>query len=129
MKALAILKEVQVGANKGQPDVGTGWTSFVHIGDLPGAYAAVVICGTGAQLLAISLHANCIFGLQVTSDGVRWSELDVAVPAAIRTKINTWRAANSLAPIGAGTTLLQVVKFAANHFDGNGNFDVWDSAP
>lgn len=130
MKAIAILKEVQSGANKGQPDVGTpgvDYSGFVHIGDLPGAYACVVICGIGAQLLAIQSHPNCVCGVQATEAGVRWSELDVPVPAGIRTKINKWRQANGQGNIPAGTTLLQVVRAAANHFDW-GSHDCFDSS-
>lgn len=128
MKAIGILKEVQSGALKGTPDVGTpgvDYSAFVHIGDLPGAYACVVICGTGAQLLAIQNHANCVLGLQVTEAGVRWSELDVPVPAGIRTKINTYRQAQGQGNIPASTTLLQVVRVAANNFDW-GTHDVFD---
>jgi hypothetical protein len=48
------------------------------------------------------------------------------ISAALRSKINTYRQANGQGNIPAGTTLLQVVRFAANHFDGSGNFDVFD---
>lgn len=125
-KALVICKEIQSGASKGAPDVGTGYSGFVHIGNLPGAYAAYVITGTGAQLLAIQGHANFLVGVQVTEAGVRWSELNATLPAGVRTTINNWRQANGQSNISVGTTWLQVFKFAANHFDLSGNFDVFD---
>ena len=128
MKAVVICKEVQAGATKGRPDIGTDWGGFVHIGNLPGAYAIYIIVGTGLQLATIDAHVNCVGGLQITDIGVRWPEMRQAIPAALRTKINTYRIAQGQSTIPAGTTLLQVARFAANHFDGLGNFDVWDGS-
>jgi len=125
-KAIVVCKEIQAGANKGAPDVGTGYSGFVYIGNLPGAYAIYVITGSGAQLTVIDQHANTVGGLLVTGAG-RWAELDVAVPAGLRTKINAYRQAQGLGNIGVNTTLLQVVRFAANHFD-YGTHDVWDGS-
>lgn len=129
MKAIIICREIQSGASKGAPDIGTGYSGFVFVGNLPGAYAVYVIVATGPQLAAIQVHANCVGGLLVTErngeDRIRPAELDVPVPAALRTKINTYRQANGQGNIPASTTLLQVVRFAANHFEW-GSHDVWD---
>lgn len=126
MKAVVICKEIlTVGASKGAPDIGTGYNGFVQIGNLPGAYAIYIITGSGAQLTTIDGHANTIGGLVVTASGPRWPELDQQIPAGLRTKINTYRQAQGQGNIPVNTTLLQVVRFAANHFD-FGNFDVWD---
>lgn len=127
MKAAIICKEILAGANKGAPDIGTGYNGFVHIGNLPGAYAIYIITATGAQLTTIQAHVNCVGGLLVTDSGVRWPELDQAIPAALRTKINVYRTNQGLSTIPANTTLLQVVRFAANHFD-FGLFDVFDGS-
>lgn len=124
-KAIVICREILSGTGKGRPDVGTGWRGFVYVGTLPGAYAVYIITGTGPQLTAIDAHANTIGGLLVTGSE-RWAELDVAIPTALRTKINTYRTAQGLSTIPASTTLLQVLRFAANHYD-YGNFDVTDN--
>lgn len=125
-KAIIICREIQtVGVTKGAPDIGTGYGGWVYIGNLPGAYAVYVIVGTGPQLTAIDAHVNTIGGLLVTNGGIRWSQLDVAIPVALRTKINVYRANNSLGPIPANATLLQVVRIAASHFDW-GSHDVFD---
>lgn len=131
-KAIVICKEVQSGASKGVPDIGTGYSGFVQIGQLPGAYCAYVITGSAAQLAAIQVHANTLVGAVVTeAEGVeRWAELKVQLPVAVRTKINTWRANNGQGSIPVNTTWLQVIKFAANHFDNAAaNFDVFDATP
>ena len=125
-KAIVICKEVQAGATKGAPDIGTGYSGWVYVGNLPGAYAAYVIAATGAQLTTIQAHANCVGGALITEDGVKWQQMNEPISAASRTKINTYRQAQGQSNIPAGTTLLQVVRFAAKHFDGLGNFDVWD---
>lgn len=124
-KAVAIIKELPSGANKGAPDIVTPYSGFVYIGPLPGAYAIYVIAATGAQLTSIQLEANCIGGLLITDTGVRWPELDQAIPAGLRTKINTYRTGQGLGSIPAGTTLFQVARFAANIFD-FGLYDVFD---
>ena len=126
-KALVICKEIQSGASKGAPDIGTGYSGFVYVGNLPGAYAAYVITGTGAQLLAIQGHANFLVGVQVTEGADRWAELRATLPAGVRAQINNWRSNNGQGPVPAGTTWLQVIRFAANHFDLAGNFDVFDA--
>lgn len=124
MKAALICKEIQAGADKGRPDVGTGYSGFVYVGPLPGSYAIYIITGTGAQLTTIDGHANTVGGLVVTNGG-RWSQLDVPIPAGLRTKINTYRQAQGQSAIPASATLLQVIRFAASHFDW-GTHDVWD---
>lgn len=120
-KAVTICKKDANGA----PDIGTGWQRWVYVGDLPGQYAVYIIVGSGAQLTTIQAHANCVGGLQVTN-GARWAELDQPVPAALRTKINAYRATQGQGPIGAGVTLLQVIRFAAATFDW-GTHDVFDA--
>jgi hypothetical protein len=125
-KALGIIKETQAGPSKGAPDLSVPYSGFVYVGPLPGNYAVYVITGTGAQLTAIQADANCVAGALITEDGVKWPEMNQPVPAGIRTKINTYRANQGLAPIGAGVTLKQVAQAAAAHFDGAGNFDVYD---
>lgn len=128
-KAVVICKEIQSGASKGAPDIGTGYRGFVQVGQLPGAYCAYVVTGTPAQLSAIDAHANTLVGALVTEaeGSEKWAELKVQLPAAVRTKINTWRQANGQGNIPVNTTWLQVIRFAANHFDGVGNFDVFDA--
>lgn len=129
MKAIVICKEIQSGASKGAPDVGTGYRGFVQIGQLPGAYCAYVITGTPAQLAAIDAHANTLVGAPVTeaAGAEKWAELKVQLPAGVRTKINTYRANNGQGPIPVNTTWLQVIRQAAPHFD-FGNFDVGDDS-
>ena len=128
VKALGIIKELQSGVNKGAPDVAGAYSGFVYVGPLVANYAIYVITATGPQLTAIQAEANCIAGVLITDAGVRWPEMSQPVPAGIRTKINTWRAANSLAPIGTGVTLLQVAKFARANFTGDGaTYDVFDA--
>jgi hypothetical protein len=124
-KAIVICKEVQSGASKGSPDLTTAMSGWVMVGDLPGAYAIYVIAATGAQLTSIQAEANCVGGALITDAGVRWPELDVAIPSALRTKINNYLTANSQPTLGAGVTLLQVARKAANNFD-YGTHDVFD---
>lgn len=112
--------------SSGGPNIGTGWHRWVKVGDLPGQYAVYVIVGSGPQLIAIDAHQNCVAGLQVTGAG-RWPELDLPVPAGLRTRINAYRATQGQGPIGAGVTLLQVMRGAAAAFDW-GTHDVWDGA-
>lgn len=126
-KAIVLCKEIQNGASKGAPDIGTSYRGFVYVGNLPGAYAVYIITGSGAQLTAIQTHANCVGGALVTeSGGVKWGKMNEPISQALLDKINTWRAARKLATVDASTTLKQVAKWAASHFDGQGNFDVFD---
>lgn len=127
MKALAICKETQSGPQKGSPDLSVPYHGFVFVGNLPGAYAAYIITGTGAQLTAINADPNCVAGVLITESGARWPEMDQPVPAGMRTRINTYLTAQGRPTIGAGVTLKQVAQQAAAHFDGLGNFDVDDS--
>lgn len=128
-KALVICKEVQSGADKGKPDVGTGYTGFVYVGNLPGAYAVYIITASAGQLVTIQANPNCVGGALVTErngqDRVKPVELDVPVPAPLRTKINTYRQAQGQAAIPANTTLLQLIKQAENRFEW-GTHDVYD---
>lgn len=126
-KALAIIKETQVGANKGAPNLSVPYKGFVHVGDLPGSYAVYLITGTGAQLTAINADANCVAGVLVTESGPKWPEMDQPVPAGMRTRINNYLTSQGRPNIGAGVTLKQIAQQAAAHFDGAGNFDVDDS--
>lgn len=126
MKAIVICKETLAGPTKGAPDLTTPYSGFVYVGNLPGAYAIYIITATGAQLTAIQAEPNCVGGALITEDGVKWSQMNEPISAGLRTKINTFRANNGQTAIPADTTLLQVVRFAAAHFDGLGNFDVFD---
>lgn len=124
-KAAVICKEIQNGASKGAPDIGTGYRGFVHVGNLPGAYAVYIITGSGAQLTGIDGHANTVGGALVTGDGVRWSQLDEPLEAGLRTKLNAWLTAREMPTVGPNFTLLQLVRRAAAHFD-YGTHDVFD---
>jgi len=123
-KAIAVIKADSTGA----PDIGTGWHRWVWVGDLPGAWAFYIIVGTGPQLTAIDAHANTGWGMVVTSDGTnRWPQLDQAIPAGARTRLNTFLSARGLPTAPAGTTLLQVIRRGAAKYDW-GLTDVWDGA-
>lgn len=128
MKAIVICKEIQSGSSKGAPDIGTGYSGFVHIGSLPGSNAIYVITGTNAQLTTIEAHSNTVGGLVITEgESVgKWPEMNQAIPETLRTKINVWLTSQGRATLPAGTTLLTVARLAAAHFDGLGNFDVFD---
>ncbi len=127
-KAIVIARAIASGPDAGAPNIGNGWHRWVRVGDLPGAYAVFVIVATGAQLTAIQANANCVGGIFVTGEGIRWAELDQPVPTALRTKINTYLTAHSQPTIGVNVTLLQVMRKAAADFDW-GTHDVWDGTP
>jgi hypothetical protein len=96
-----------------------------------GNWGAYLISGTGAQLQAIDGLSGVVGICAVTEDDdVRWAELDGAIGAAVRTKINNWLEARELPAIPAGWSLRQVVLAIYRRFNDRfdlGWFDVADS--
>lgn len=110
-KAIAIVK-MKTDANRGVPDVPVN-VNFVHCGvDLPGSYKAMIVTGTGAQLTAISNHANFVAGQQIQKNGEVWAWEDsrTAITQGASTKINNYLTAHGHAPMTAQNSILDLLR-------------------
>lgn len=112
-KAMAIIKMRQT-VNRGAIDANIAGLSWVHCSDvdLPGAYKAFVVTGTGAQLTALSNHANFLVGQQIRRNGDMdaWEDARTAIAAGAATRINTWLTANGYPAMTAQGTLLDLIQ-------------------
>ena len=111
----------------GQPDLDLEVTP-VHgwaLVDQLGQYGAYLFSGTGQQLLALDGLPQCLGIVGVTSSGdVKWPELDVALPTAIRNKLNIWADSMGLPNVPLNwdyrRTVIEVFKRFNEAFDLNG---------
>ena len=79
-------------------------------GDVNRQWAAYLVSGTGAELVAIDALPQVVGIVGVSKNGdVRWGELDGMIAPAKRTEISTWLAARGFPTIPAGWTYKQVV--------------------
>lgn len=111
-KAIIIAKMMQ-GADRGIPDVAQN-VSFVHLGavELPGQYKAFIVAGTGAQLTAISQHANFMVGQQITRDGEveNWEDAKTAIAPGAASTINTWLTNNGYDALTAENNIIDLLE-------------------
>ena len=107
MKAFALCTQVGGMPILGDPPLPcTGWVQCGTIGQFGG----YLFSGTAAQLIAINALANVIGLVAMTETGdVRWAELDGNLPAALRTRLNTFLTARGWPTIPTGWTYRQTV--------------------
>ena len=128
MKAIVIVKMKTNEGERGKPDVLEN-VSFVHTGvELPGAYQAMIISGTPAQLNAITQSPSFVAGQVLTKDGdtTNWEDARTKIAPGARNKINNYltnHGHRALTAEDSIETLLQI-------FDPDytvGNDDIWDA--
>src|SRR5512135_3478277 len=115
-----------VPMNGGVPAVDTTATPYnghVLVGQI-GNWGAYLVSGTNAQLQALAALPNVYPICMLTQAGnVKWAELDNAVTAAMRTKLNTWLTNQGQATIPAGWTNRQIVMAVFKRFKNDYNLD------
>lgn len=130
-KALVIVKMKTGALTRGQIDVPQG-VSFVHDGSviLPGNYKLFVITGTGAQLTAVSQHANFLVGQQIikNADGsYNWADAQTAIAPGAITTINTFLVANGHTALQASDNIVTLVRKFQPEYE-PGTCDVFDGS-
>lgn len=121
-KAIIVVKMKTGATTRGQLDAGTAGdaVNFVHCGvDLPGAYQAYIVTGTGAQLTSISNHANFLVGQQIQKNGEVWAWEDsrTAIAPGAATTINTWLQNNGYEPLTAQDSILDLLRIFAPDYE------------
>jgi len=119
-KALIIAKVKTAALERGRPDLDDSGIAFVHCSSafLPGDYQAFVVTGTGAQLTAISNHANFVVGQQITkqtdefgSVSWNWDDGRIAISGQQTVnKINNYLTNNGLQPLQAGDSVVTLIQ-------------------
>jgi len=122
VKAIIIAKMKTGALTRGQFDAGAAGdaVNFVHCGvDLPGNYQAYIVTGTGAQLTAISQHANFVAGQQISKNGevYAWEDSRTAIAPGAATEINTWLVANGHEPLTAQDSILDLLRIFAPDYE------------
>ena len=114
-----------VRMSSGQPDFDPTVTpvhGWVHC-DSIGNWGAYLVSGTAAQLTALNALPQVVGLVAVTEAGdVRWAELDNNLPAAIRTRLNTWLTARGYPTIPTGWSNRRGVREIFQRF--NARFDL-----
>lgn len=131
-KAIVIVRMKTGAQDRGQLDAGAAGdaVSFVHCGvNLPGNYQAYIVTGTGAQLTAISNHANFVAGQQISKSGEVWAWQDsrTKIAAGALTKNNTWLVANGHKALTAQNSIVDLLRVFAPGYE-PGQDDVFDAA-
>lgn len=130
-KAICIVKMKTGAQTRGQLDAGAAGSAvnFEHCGvDLPGNYQAYIVTGTGAQLTAITQHANFVAGQQIQKNGEVWAWADsrTKIAAGALTKINTYLVANGHEAMTAQNSIVDLLRvFKADYEPGQD--DVFDA--
>lgn len=129
-KAIAIVKMKTGALTRGQLDAGAAGSAvnFVHCGvNLPGSYQAYIVTGTGAQLTAISNHANFVAGQQIQKNGEVWSWADsrTAIAEGALTKINNYLTANGHKAMTTQNSILDLLRVFKPDYE-PGQDDVFD---
>ncbi len=113
----------------GKPDIDLTATPIAGyvLCDQIGNQGAYLFSGTTAQLIDLNALPQVVGIVGVTETGAtRWVELDNAIAAGVRTKLNTWLTARGYLNIPVGWTYRRVinaiyqrlnVKFDLSQFD------------
>lgn len=114
-KAICIVKMKTGATDRGQLDAGAAGAavSFVHCGvNLPGNYQAYIVTGTGAQLTAITQHANFVAGQQISKSGevYAWADSRTKIAAGALTRINGWLTNNGREALTAQDSILDLLR-------------------
>ena len=85
-----------------------------------GDFGLYLVSGTAAELTALDASPQCAGGVALA-----WPAVNVAIPNAIRLRINAWLAARGLPTVPSGWTWLQLLRRVKANWDAGG-FELMD---